>query len=43
MFAGRRSDCSGTGKSFAVEFTTPGTYRFFCSIHPFMTGVLDVR
>lgn len=44
-FSGNHLDSGdiGTGKSFAVEFTTPGTYRFFCSIHPFMTGVLDVR
>lgn len=36
---------SGTlynGSSFSVEFTTPGTYRFFCAIHAFMNGVIDV-
>lgn len=33
----------GQNQSFTVEFTTPGTYRFFCAIHPFMTGTLDVR
>ena len=44
-FSGNHLDSGdiGHGKSFSVEFTTPGTYRFFCSIHPFMTGVLDVR
>jgi plastocyanin len=31
------------GSSYTVAFTKPGTYRFFCSIHPFMNGVLDVR
>jgi plastocyanin len=33
----------GQNQSFTVEFTTPGTYHFFCSIHAFMNGVLDVR
>jgi hypothetical protein len=44
-FSGNHLDSGdlGHGKSFAVEFTTPGTYRFYCSIHPFMSGVLDVR
>ena len=29
--------------TFSVEFTTPGTYRFFCNIHAFMQGTLEVR
>ena len=37
------SGALGQNQSFTVEFTTPGTYRFFCAIHPFMTGTLDVR
>lgn len=31
------------GAAFTVEFTRPGMYRFFCSIHPFMNGVLEAR
>jgi plastocyanin len=31
------------GGSFTVAFTTPGVYRFFCAIHPFMNGVIEVR
>jgi plastocyanin len=33
----------GQDQSFTVEFTTPGTYRFFCAIHAYMNGTLDVR
>ena len=29
--------------SFSFTFTKPGTYRFFCSIHPFMTGTVVVK
>jgi plastocyanin len=44
-FSGNHLDSGslGTGGSFTVEFTTPGTYRFFCAIHPFMNGVIEVR
>lgn len=44
-FSGNHFDSGElTGSNrFSVEFTTPGTYRFFCAIHPFMTGILDVR
>jgi plastocyanin len=43
-FSGDHLDSGSLAKggSFTVEFTTPGTYRFFCAIHPFMNGVLDV-
>ena len=26
-----------------VTFTTPGTYPYFCSIHPHMTGKVVVK
>jgi plastocyanin len=44
-FSGNHLDSGtlGTGRGYTVEFTTPGTYRFFCAIHPFMTGAVDVR
>ena len=28
--------------SFEVTFTQPGTYQYFCVIHPFMTGTVTV-
>jgi len=37
------SGALNSGAPFTVEFTTPGTYRFFCAIHPFMNGVIEVR
>jgi len=32
-----------SGSSFTITFTQVGTYRFYCTIHPFMSGVLYVR
>jgi plastocyanin len=32
-----------TGDSFAFTFDKPGTYRYFCSIHPHMQGTIIVR
>ena len=26
-----------------VTFTTPGTYQYFCYLHPFMTGTIVVE
>ncbi len=31
------------GDSFSFTFTQPGTYPYFCSIHPFMTGTVVVK
>lgn len=28
---------------FSFTFSTPGTYKYFCSIHPHMTGVIVVK
>ena len=36
---------SGTlrgGNTYAFTFTDPGTYGFFCGIHPSMTGTITV-
>lgn len=32
-----------TGDRYAFKFDTPGTYTYFCSIHPAMKGVVIVR
>ena len=32
-----------TNDSFAVTFDKPGTYTYFCSIHPQMTGTITVK
>ena len=39
--------CHGMGADtddrFAFTYTTPGTYRYFCSLHPHMQGTVVVR
>ncbi len=32
-----------TGDSYAVTFSKPGTYAYYCSIHPMMVGTIIVR
>jgi plastocyanin len=31
------------GGQFSFQFTTPGTYTYFCAIHPFMTASVTVE
>jgi len=31
------------GDSFEFTFDTPGTYDYFCMVHPWMTGIVSVR
>ncbi len=38
-----RSPALDTGDSFSFTFTTPGTYKYFCYIHPHMTGTIVVE
>ena len=38
-----RSKALDTGDSFSFAFTKPGTYAYFCSIHPEMTGEIVVK
>ena len=38
-----KSKVLDTGEKFSFTFTTPGTYPYFCSIHPKMTGRVVVR
>jgi plastocyanin len=32
-----------TGESYRMRFDKPGTYRYFCSVHPHMQGTVIVR
>ena len=31
------------GESRPITIATPGTYRYFCNIHNYMTGTIEVR
>jgi plastocyanin len=32
-----------TGDRFSTEFTKPGTYNYYCALHPKMTGQIIVK
>ena len=36
------SSLFGPGKSFSHQFTNEGTYEYFCLVHPWMKGVVNV-
>jgi plastocyanin len=38
-----RSKALDTDDGFSFTFTTPGTYQYFCYIHPHMTGTIVVQ
>ena len=38
-----RSKALDTNDSFAFTFTAAGDYRYFCSLHPHMTGMIKVE
>jgi plastocyanin len=38
-----RSQALDTDDSYTVTFTTPGTYQYFCYLHPNMVGSLVVE
>jgi plastocyanin len=38
-----RSKALDTGDEFSFTFMTPGTYEYFCSLHPHMTGTIVVE
>ena len=37
-----RSGPLDTGESFSFTFIEPGTYKYFCSLHPTMVGSITV-
>jgi plastocyanin len=37
-----KSRAMDTDDKFSFTFTTPGTYQYFCSLHPHMTGTIVV-
>jgi len=37
------SSLFGTGKSFSFKFVKSGTFDYFCSIHPWMMGTVNVK
>jgi uncharacterized protein (TIGR03118 family) len=38
-----KSSGLATNGTFSVQLTTPGTYPYHCSIHPFMKGTITVK
>jgi len=38
-----RSGALDTDDHYSFTFTTPGTYQYFCYIHPHMTGTIVVE
>jgi plastocyanin len=37
-----RSEVLDTGKKFGVKFDSAGTFDYFCSLHPKMTGKITI-
>ena len=38
-----RSKALDTDDHYSFTFSTPGTYQYFCSLHPHMTGTIVVE
>lgn len=38
-----KSGALDTDDTFSFTFTTPGTYQYFCTLHPHMTGTVVVK
>ena len=38
-----KSPVLDTGEQFAHRFDAPGTHKYFCALHPMMTGEVTVR
>jgi plastocyanin len=41
-FSGFGSHTLGTGQAYSHKFTTAGTFKYYCSLHPDMTGKIVV-
>jgi len=41
--SGINSSDTQTSGSFTVQFNTPGTYPYFCSLHTGMVGTITIR
>jgi plastocyanin len=39
----KRSPALDTDDSFSFTFNTPGTYQYFCYLHPYMVGSIVVE
>ena len=39
----KRSQALDTDDSYSFTFTTPGSYQYFCYVHPHMTGTIVVE
>jgi len=39
----KKSAALDTDDSYSFTFTAPGTYQYFCYIHPFMMGTIVVE
>ncbi len=33
----------GTGQTYSFTFAKPGTYEYFCAVHPYMRGKVIVK
>ena len=40
--ASQHSDLMQQGQTYSYTFTTPGTYRYYCAVHPYMVGTVIV-
>ncbi len=38
-----KSKAMDTDQSYSFTFTTPGTYKYFCYVHPHMVGTIVVQ
>jgi plastocyanin len=38
-----KSPALDTGDAFSYMFSTPGTYHYLCSLHPYMQGTVVVK